>query len=69
MLILEAGLGGRLDATTAHKSRPIIAVGNIGLDHKEVLGDTIEKIAKEKLAVIEKTQLSSHATKIVKLKI
>ena len=52
LLILEAGLGGRLDATTAHESRPIIAIGNIGLDHKEFLGDTIEKIAKEKLAVI-----------------
>ncbi len=31
LLVLEAGLGGRLDATTAHKSRPIIAIGNIGL--------------------------------------
>ena len=57
LLILEAGLGGRLDATTAHKSRPIIAIGNIGLDHKEFLGDTIEKIAKEKLAVIEKDSI------------
>ena len=54
LLILEAGLGGRLDATTAHKLRPIIAIGNIGLDHKEYLGDSIEKIAKEKVAVIEK---------------
>ena len=42
LLILEAGLGGRLDATTAHESRPIIAIGNIGLDHKEFLGDTKE---------------------------
>jgi len=57
LLILEAGLGGRLDATTAHKSRPIIAIGNIGLDHKEFLGDTIEKIAKEKLAVVEKNSI------------
>jgi dihydrofolate synthase/folylpolyglutamate synthase len=57
LLILEAGLGGRLDATTAHKFRPIIAIGNIGLDHKEFLGDTIEKIAKEKLAVIEKNSI------------
>ena len=57
LLILEAGLGGRLDATTAHKSRPIIAIGNIGLDHKEFLGDTIEKVAKEKLAVIEKNSI------------
>ena len=54
LLILEAGLGGRLDATTAHKLRPIIAIGNIGIDHKEYLGDSIEKIAKEKVAVIEK---------------
>ncbi len=57
LLILEAGLGGRLDATTAHKLRPIIAIGNIGLDHKNILGDTIEKIAKEKLAVIEKNSI------------
>ena len=54
LLILEAGLGGRLDATTAHHLRPIIAIGNIALDHKEYLGDSIEKIAKEKVAVIEK---------------
>ena len=57
LIILEAGLGGRLDATTAHKLRPIIAIGNIGLDHQEFLGDTIEKIAKEKLAVIEKNSI------------
>jgi len=57
LIILEAGLGGRLDATTVHKSRPIIAIGNIGLDHQEFLGDTIEKIAKEKLAVIEKDSI------------
>ncbi len=57
LLILEAGLGGRLDATTAHKSRPIIAIGNIGLDHKEFLGDTIEKITEEKLAVIQKNSI------------
>ena len=54
LMVLEAGLGGRLDATTAHKLRPIIAIGNIGLDHKEYLGNTIEKVAKEKVAVIEK---------------
>jgi len=54
LLILEAGLGGRLDATTAHNLRPIIAIGNIGLDHKEYLGNSIKNIAKEKVAVIEK---------------
>ncbi len=62
LLILEAGLGGRLDATTAHKLRPIIAIGNIGLDHQEFLGETIEKIAHEKLAVIEKNSIVISST-------
>ncbi len=57
LLILEAGLGGRLDATTAHPLRPIIALGNIGLDHKEYLGESIQKIAREKVAVIEKNSI------------
>ena len=52
LLILEVGLGGRLDATTAHKNRPIIAFGAIGLDHCEYLGNSLEKIAIEKAAVI-----------------
>tara|TARA_Y100001968_G_scaffold314779_1_gene340564 strand:- start:79 stop:1317 length:1239 start_codon:yes stop_codon:yes gene_type:complete len=52
LLILEVGLGGRLDATTAHKYRPIIAFGAIDLDHCEYLGDSLEKIAIEKAAVI-----------------
>ena len=52
LLILEAGLGGRLDATTAHKYRPIIAFGAIGLDHCEYLGNSLEKVAIEKAAVI-----------------
>ena len=57
LLILEAGLGGRLDATTVHQLRPIVAIGNIGLDHKEYLGNTIKKITKEKLAVIKKNSI------------
>ena len=44
-------------ATTAHQLRPIIAIGNIGLDHKEYLGNTIKKIAQEKLAVIKKNSI------------
>ncbi len=52
LLILEVGLGGRLDATTAHKYRPIFGFGSIGLDHCEYLGNSLEKIAIEKAAVI-----------------
>ncbi len=52
IIILETGLGGRLDATTAHPSRPIIAMGGIGLDHCEHLGHNLEQITKEKADVI-----------------
>ncbi len=52
LLILEVGLGGRLDATTAHNLRPIIAMGSIGLDHCNILGKELEQIALEKAAVI-----------------
>ena len=54
LLILEAGLGGRLDATTAHKDRSIIAISKIDIDHSEYLGESVKEIAKEKAAVIEK---------------
>ena len=51
-LVLEAGLGGRLDATTAHSWRPLIAVASIGLDHREHLGPSLQAIAAEKAAAI-----------------
>lgn len=50
--IIEAGLGGRLDATNTLE--PLLTIiTTIGLEHKEFLGDTIEKIAYEKAAVIK----------------
>ena len=49
--ILETGLGGRLDATTAANAE-IAAITRIDLDHQEYLGDTIEQIAAEKAAII-----------------
>lgn len=52
LAILETGLGGRLDATTAAKAE-IAAITRIGLDHQQYLGDTIEKIAAEKAAIIQ----------------
>jgi dihydrofolate synthase/folylpolyglutamate synthase len=47
---IEAGLGGRLDATNVIDAR-VVLLTNVGLDHTEVLGDTREAIAREKLAV------------------
>lgn len=51
LAILETGLGGRLDATTAANAE-IAAITRIDLDHQKYLGDTIEEIAAEKAAII-----------------
>ncbi len=52
VLILEVGMGGRFDATSAHSFRPIIAMASIGLDHCEHLGKTLKEVAEEKAATI-----------------
>jgi dihydrofolate synthase/folylpolyglutamate synthase len=50
--VVEAGLGGRHDATNVLRS-PVQVVTNIALEHTEVLGTTREAIAAEKLAVVQ----------------
>ena len=50
--VVEAGLGGRLDATNVLAAQ-VVALTNVALDHTEVLGETREAIAEEKLAVVE----------------
>ncbi|WP_411873081.1 bifunctional folylpolyglutamate synthase/dihydrofolate synthase [Vulcanococcus limneticus] len=50
--VLEVGLGGRLDATTAHPHRPVVGFGAIGLDHCEHLGADLASIAREKAGVL-----------------
>lgn len=49
--VVEAGLGGRHDATNVLDSR-VVVLTNVALDHMEVLGSTREAIAAEKLAVV-----------------
>lgn len=51
--VLECGMGGRWDATSAVKSIRTVAITGIGLDHMHVLGDTLEAIAGEKAAIIK----------------
>jgi dihydrofolate synthase/folylpolyglutamate synthase len=48
--VVEAGLGGRHDATNVLQTR-VVLLTNVGLEHTDVLGDTLEAIAAEKLAV------------------
>ena len=51
--VIEVGLGGRLDSTNI--INPILSViTNIGHDHMDLLGDTLEKIAYEKAGIIKK---------------
>ncbi|MGQ9846462.1 MAG: bifunctional folylpolyglutamate synthase/dihydrofolate synthase [Bacteroidales bacterium] len=51
--VIETGLGGRLDTTNL--IQPILTIiTNIGLDHTDLLGNTIEAIAKEKAGIIKK---------------
>jgi dihydrofolate synthase / folylpolyglutamate synthase len=49
--VLEVGLGGRLDSTTAVQANASVITG-ISLDHTGILGDTLEKIAFEKAGII-----------------
>ena len=49
--VIEAGLGGRLDATNTIPSR-VTVLTSVGLDHTEWLGETELEIAAEKLAVL-----------------
>lgn len=51
-VVLETGLGGRLDATNAVKQKEICVITSIGYDHMEYLGDTLVAIAAEKAGIM-----------------
>lgn len=52
-VIMETGLGGRLDATNAVKNPVLSVITTISLEHTAILGDTIAKIATEKAGIIK----------------
>ena len=52
-IILETGMGGRLDATNCIAEPKLCVITEIGYDHMQYLGDTIEKIAAEKAGIIK----------------
>ena len=53
IVVLEAGLGGRFDATNVIDAPECSVIMNIGLDHTHILGGTPEKIAAEKAGIIK----------------
>jgi len=52
LAIMETGLGGRLDATNTCEPMAC-AITTLGMDHMEILGDTIEQIAREKAGILK----------------
>lgn len=53
IVVLECGLGGRLDATNVIPPPAVAVIGNIGFDHTELLGETPEAIATEKCGILK----------------
>lgn len=53
VIVLEVGLGGRFDATNIIDSPLVSVITSISLDHTNILGDTVEKIAFEKSGIIK----------------
>jgi dihydrofolate synthase/folylpolyglutamate synthase len=53
VVVLEVGLGGRLDATNVIAAPALSVITSISLEHTRILGNTIEKIAKEKAGIIK----------------
>ena len=52
IVVLEVGLGGRLDATSVHPDRQVVGFSAIGMDHMEHLGASLELIATEKAGAL-----------------
>ena len=53
VVVLEVGLGGRFDATNVIEAPEVSVIMNIGLDHTEILGDTLGQIAFEKAGIVK----------------
>lgn len=69
--VIETGLGGTLDATnTVTSKNKICLITKIGLDHTEILGNTISKIASEKAGIIQKqNKVISHRSSVTALSV
>lgn len=53
IIVLETGLGGRLDMTNSVGTKDVTVITKIGYDHMEYLGDTLESIASEKAGILK----------------
>ena len=62
--VVEVGLGGRLDATNVLNPE-VSVITNIGLDHTDILGKTIEEIAREKAGIIKSDKRQVTSDKLI----
>ena len=53
-VILEPGMGGRLDATNVIEKPQLVVITSVGLDHMQYLGSTVEAIAGEKAGILKR---------------
>ena len=53
IVVLEVGMGGALDSTNVIDTPEVAVITNIGLDHTDYLGDTVEKIAETKAGIFK----------------
>lgn len=58
IVVLEVGMGGELDSTNVIDSPEVAVITNIGLDHTDFLGDTLEKIAETKSKIIKENSIA-----------
>lgn len=59
-VVLECGLGGRLDATNAIEKKELAIITSISYDHTAILGDTLTEIASEKFAIVKDCPLITY---------
>lgn len=69
LAVIEVGLGGRLDATNVIPSPEVCVITNISLEHTEILGKSIEKIAREKAGIVKKNSTCVTAAGGMALKV
>lgn len=62
VMVLEAGMGGRWDATNAADSK-VVGLTGVSLEHTKILGDSIAKIASEKVEVVKRKALVATLSK------
>lgn len=60
IVVLEVGMGGELDSTNVIDPPEVSVITNIGLDHTDFLGDTLEKIAETKSKIIKENSVAVY---------